>query len=92
MQKKKNEVKTTNDHPDYSKYAVVFDNVSFFYNENTPTLKNISFKIEKGQYVALIGHNGSGKSTLARLIIGILIQLSGDIYINNELMTDATAI
>ena len=92
MQKKKNEVKTTNDYPDYSKYAVVFDNVSFFYNENTPTLKNISFKIEKGQYVALIGHNGSGKSTLARLIIGILIQLSGDIYINNELMTDATAI
>ncbi len=92
MQKKKNEVKTTNDHPDYSKYAVVFDNVSFFYNENTPTLKNISFKIEKGQYVALIGHNGSGKSTLARLIIGILIQLSGDIYINNELMTDDTAI
>lgn len=92
MQKKKNEIKTTNDHPDYSKYAVVFDNVSFFYNENIPTLKDISFKIEKGQYVALIGHNGSGKSTLARLIIGILIQLSGDIYINNELMTDDTAI
>ena len=92
MQKKKNEVKTTYDPPDYIKYSVVFDNVSFLYNENTPTLKNISFKIEKGQYVALIGHNGSGKSTLARLIIGILIQLSGDIYINNELMTDDTAI
>lgn len=79
---------TTVEHPDYSEYAVVFDNVDFDYNQNQRTLKNVSFKIKKGDYVALIGHNGSGKSTIAKLIIGILAQLDGHIYINNIEMTD----
>lgn len=72
----------------YNEYAVVFDDISFDYSEEQKTLKNISFKIKKSEYVALIGHNGSGKSTIAKLIIGILIQKAGDIYINNHLMTD----
>ena len=48
---------------------IVFDNVSFTYPHDTePTLKNISFEIEPGQMVGVVGATGAGKSTLAQLI------------------------
>jgi len=46
---------------------IEFKNVSFFY-EDKPILRNISFVIEKGKTVALVGSSGAGKSTLADLI------------------------
>ena len=45
--------------------------VSFSYDKD-PVLKNISFKIEKGQNVSVIGESGCGKSTLLKLIYGLL--------------------
>lgn len=54
-------------------------NLSFAYEDKKPVLKNISFDIEQGQYVSLIGHNGSGKSTLAKLIVNLLEIQSGTI-------------
>lgn len=74
--------------PEYSDYSVVLENLAFDYTDDQHTLKDISLKIKKGSYISLIGHNGSGKSTLARLIIGILVQLNGEIYINGIRMTD----
>ena len=47
---------------------ITFDNVSFAYEEESPVLKNISFRCEPGQIVALIGSTGSGKTTLANLL------------------------
>jgi ABC-type polysaccharide/polyol phosphate transport system ATPase subunit len=46
-------------------------------------LKNISFQVQKGDCVGIVGHNGSGKTTLLRLIAGILKPTSGRIHINN---------
>lgn len=46
---------------------LVFDNITFAYG-NKPVLKNISFKVKKGQSVALVGPSGGGKSTLVDLI------------------------
>ena len=57
-------------------------NLDFSYNENCKVINNISFSIEKGDYVTIIGHNGSGKSTLARLLIGLLEAKSGEIVID----------
>ena len=57
-------------------------NLNFAYNEDTKVIDDISFNIEKGSYVTIIGHNGSGKSTLARLLMGLLEAKSGDIYID----------
>jgi ATP-binding cassette subfamily B protein len=52
--------------------AIEFDNVTFAYPETAedtePTLKNISFKVEPGKYVALVGASGSGKTTISYLI------------------------
>ncbi len=45
-------------------------------------LRNIDLKIDKGEYVAILGHNGSGKSTLAKLLNLILMSSSGKIYID----------
>ncbi len=45
-------------------------------------LKNLSFSVEKGEFVALLGHNGSGKSTLAKLLASVLDMQSGDIVID----------
>lgn len=67
-----------------------FDNVDFSYisEENgnavskTDVLKNINLTIEKGSFVAVLGHNGSGKSTIAKLINGILVPQRGTVSVN----------
>jgi ATP-binding cassette subfamily B protein len=48
--------------------AVRFENVSFAYDSGEPVLKNVSFTIEPGQTVAILGATGSGKSSLVSLI------------------------
>ena len=48
---------------------------------NTNVLKEVSLTINKGEFVALLGHNGSGKSTLAKMFNGILLPDSGDVMV-----------
>jgi len=61
------------------------DNVNFTYDKD-PVLKNISFTLEKGQNVSIIGQSGCGKSTLLKLIYGLL-HTEGKIYWeDNELL------
>lgn len=63
-------------------FVVTLDGVSFSYGENEkPALKNLSLKVKRGEYVAILGHNGSGKSTLARLINGLLSPTVGKISV-----------
>lgn len=51
-----------------AKGNIEFDHVSFYYNENEPVLKNISFKVEAGKMVAFVGATGVGKSTIVSLM------------------------
>ncbi len=44
------------------------ENVTFGYEENQTVLKDYNLKINKGEFVTILGHNGSGKSTLSKLI------------------------
>lgn len=67
--------------------VIRLDNINFAYDENTPVLNGVSFSINKGEYVCIVGHNGSGKSTLSRIIMGLLEADSGDIFIKDELLT-----
>ena len=51
---------------------IEFQNVSFAYEKEHPVLKDLSFRIEKGEAVGLIGANGAGKSTVMKLLLGLL--------------------
>ncbi len=57
------------------------ENVSFSYDKKTDALSGVSFSVEKGEYVSIIGHNGSGKSTLARLFNGLIKPDKGEITV-----------
>jgi len=70
--------------------VLAIKNVSFMYHKDEPVLKDVSFEIKQGEYVALIGHNGSGKSTITKLIMGLLDLTDGEIYIYDEKLTNET--
>ena len=61
--------------------------LSFEYEPELKTIDNISFDINKGDYVAIIGHNGSGKSTIAKLLMGLLEKESGTIIVDGTELT-----
>jgi len=68
------------------------DNVSFSYkinleNEQTEyihAVKNVSFSIEEGEFICIIGRNGSGKSTLAKLFNGLYFPMRGEVKVLGE--------
>lgn len=49
---------------------IVFQNVTKAYAEGAPALEDVSFKINQGEFVSLVGRSGAGKSTIAKLLIG----------------------
>ena len=51
---------------------IEFDNVSFAYETGRPVLQSLSFRIEDGETVGLIGANGAGKSTVMKVLLGLL--------------------
>tara|TARA_R110001583_G_scaffold40778_5_gene130113 strand:- start:4928 stop:6706 length:1779 start_codon:yes stop_codon:yes gene_type:complete len=63
--------------------SLEFKNVSFRYSSDLPyVLKNVSFKLEKGHQIALVGSTGSGKSTILRLISKTYQDYEGSILLN----------
>lgn len=61
---------------------VKVDNISFRYTEGEHTaLHNVSLEIYEGEFLAIVGHNGSGKSTLAKHLNGLLLPVSGKVYV-----------
>ncbi|MCR5002115.1 MAG: energy-coupling factor transporter ATPase [Lachnospiraceae bacterium] len=68
--------------------SIIADHLSYVYSGGTAyevkALDDVSFKIEDGEYVGLLGHTGSGKSTLVQLLDGLLNPSSGTVYIDGE--------
>lgn len=63
--------------------SLEFKNVSFKYTEDMDyIIKNVSFKIENGQTLAVVGHNGAGKTTLSKLIMRFYDVSEGEILYN----------
>jgi len=62
---------------------IVVDHLSFAYTSE-PILEDLSFSIESGEFIALIGPNGGGKTTLLKLLMGFLKPSKGTITINGK--------
>jgi len=74
-------------HPADKEIAVSFDSVSFSYGP-VQVLKDASFHIHCGEFVALVGPNGSGKTTVLKLLFGLVAPASGTIELFGEKMSE----
>lgn len=67
---------------------ITVDDLSYTYVPGTPfehqALKNVSFQIEDGEFVGVVGHTGSGKSTLIQIISGLIKGYTGTVLINGK--------
>lgn len=70
------------------KGQVEFRNVSFGYDVGKTVLKNVSFKVEEGKALGIVGHTGAGKSTIANLLIRLYDTNEGGIYVDGVNVRD----
>jgi len=61
---------------------LVFEDVSFAYEEGRPVVEGMNLTIEDGAFLGLIGHTGSGKSTLTQLMNALLVPTAGRVLVN----------
>ena len=66
---------------------IKLENIEVAYGSKK-VLQDISFTLQKGECVALLGPSGSGKSTILRLIIGLQAQTNGKIFLKNKAVVD----
>ena len=75
--------------------SVSVRNLNYIYNPGLPgetvALSDVSFDVEDGTILGIIGHTGSGKSTLLQHLNGLIRPTSGEIYIDGECITDGKA-
>ncbi len=85
----KPEIENHNPNPSKINGSIEFENVSFTYtNTGIEALKNVSFKIEQGQTLAILGKTGSGKTTIAELVTRMYDTQSGTIKIDGQDIKD----
>lgn len=69
--------------------SIEFKDVSFTYpSAEKSTINNMSFKINKGENIAIVGENGAGKTTAIKLLCGLYYPTNGDILINGKSSRD----
>lgn len=72
--------------------SIEFKNVSFTYpSADKSTINNMSFKVNKGENIAIVGENGAGKTTAIKLLCGLYYPTAGDISVNGKSSRDFSA-
>lgn len=77
---------------DFSYLADEDDDSSNSSDKKVKVLENLNLTIEKGTFVAVLGHNGSGKSTIAKLTNGILFADKGQVIVDGQVVKDDDSI
>lgn len=72
------------------KGEVVFDQVSFSYDEDTQVLNDVSFKVKPGETIALVGPTGAGKTTIVNLISRFYDVQEGNVFIDGYNVKDVS--
>jgi ABC-type bacteriocin/lantibiotic exporter with double-glycine peptidase domain len=62
--------------------TIDYDNVNFSYDQNNEVLKDMSFKVEAGQWALIVGKSGAGKSSILRLLTGAFKKFTGNISLD----------
>jgi ATP-binding cassette subfamily B multidrug efflux pump len=84
------EITNTNNNETIISGAIEFKNVSLTYDDtNITALDNVSFKVSKGETIAVLGKTGSGKSSIVNLVSRLYDTTNGTILIDGEKITDA---
>lgn len=73
--------------PKSIKHCIEFSGVSFLYGDNE-ILRNVTFSVNEGDYLGIIGPNGGGKSTLLKVLLGLLKPQKGVVKIFGETIDD----
>lgn len=74
--------------PSLFRQPISFNNVSFSYTEGNPVLEQVSFTLQPGERVALVGASGAGKSTILHLLMGFMEPTGGEIKIGDIPLRD----
>lgn len=78
--------------PDRNESIIDVRNVSYEYSPNGPfskvAVKDVSLTVNKGDFVAIIGHTGSGKSTLLQMFNALVKPTGGEVFVNGKSITD----
>ena len=67
---------------------IKFENVTKIYPDNTSVLQDVSFEINEGEFVSIVGKSGAGKTTLTKLILGLEKPTYGSVYFQGKSMSD----
>jgi ABC-type multidrug transport system fused ATPase/permease subunit len=68
--------------------SVVFDQVSFQYEEDRPVLREVSFAVEPGRKIAIVGPSGAGKSTVVNLLLRLHDPVAGQVQVDGHDLRD----
>lgn len=74
------------------KESIELKNLSFFYDKRNQILNKINLKIKKGEKIGIVGPSGAGKTTLINIIVGLIKQTSGELFIDNKLLENKNLI
>ena len=81
-------IEISNEHIEKIEGSVKFENISFAYKEDEYVLKDVSFEVDKGQVIGLVGHTGSGKSSILNLLMKFYSPQKGKILIDDKDIAD----
>lgn len=67
---------------------IKFENVTKIYEPDVVVLQDISFEVKEGEFVSIVGKSGAGKTTVIRLILGLELPTSGNIFFDGKKIND----